>query len=135
MKLLFDEHVGNRVARALELTRYVEIDWVTRRFGTRGRAAQGVPDAVWLATVGADWLVLTEDDAILQRPEERNLLLQYQIGLICLDTSHATAGEVLHFVVCQSHRLRLLHETTPRPFAYLASLNGAFTQVPLQNPT
>lgn len=128
MKLFFDENIGYRVPKALRLVNVGDVDYLTEWFGIEGKPAQGVRDEDWIPAIGSSHLVITLDQRLLRRPNQRKLLADYGVGLICVTSAHAPSKEMLLFVLRRLDRLEQLDSDTPRPFAFRVSLKGPFVR-------
>ena len=82
------------------------------------KAAQRLPDEVWLRDAGQnDWVVLTKDDAIRRRPAERDALAEAKVRVFCLTTAQLRGSEqVERFLVNRNRILRQARK--PGPYIY-----------------
>ena len=129
MRLFFDENIGYRVPEALRLVDVDGVDYLTNWFAIEGRPAQGVKDEDWIPAIGSSHLVISLDMKLLRRPRQRRLLMEHEVGIVCLTSAHTTPREMLTFVLRRFPRLEQLDTDTSRPFAFRVSLKGPFVQV------
>lgn len=129
MKLFFDENIGYRVPEALRLVDVAGVDYLTDMFAIAGQPAQGVRDEDWIPAIGSSHLVISLDKRLLRRPSQRKLLMDHNVGIVCLTSAHAAPREMLAFVLRRFLRLEQLDANTRRPFAFRVSLQGPFVQV------
>lgn len=130
MQLFFDENIGRGVPEALRLVGFQDVNYAVNMFAGEG-AAQGVADEVWIPRIGADWLVVSKDQQLLKRPDQMRLLVQHQIGLICITSSTARSRDLLELLLRRMSRLEEIDRGVQRPFAYRVSLRGRFTPIDL----
>lgn len=82
------------------------------------KAAQRLPDEVWLRDAGRnDWIVLTKDDAIRRRPAERDALIEAKVRVLCLTTAQLRGAEQTERLLVNRNRI-LRQARKPGPYIY-----------------
>lgn len=82
------------------------------------KAAQLLPDEVWLRDAGEnDWVVLTKDDAIRRRPAERDALTEAEVRVFCLTNRNMRAADQTERFVANRHRI-VRQARKPGPYIY-----------------
>lgn len=90
-----------------------------------------IPDPVWIRDSGAHgWLALTQDQAILTRPQERAAVVEHAAGLVILEPGNAVNFDVLSFIIRRMNWLRMVNQEA-RPFIYRVHLRGRPRRVSL----
>ena len=131
MKLLFDEDVGKGIPQALRSVGIRDVEYI----GRDPRLPKGTPDEVWLPFAGQHGhLVFSFNTGILYAEAQRKLLVSERVGIVFLTTGRAKAVDVLRLILNTWGWLETIDVSTPRPFAYLLTLNGSKTLVDLNNP-
>lgn len=131
MNLFFDEDVGKGIPEALRSVGVRDVEYIGRDL----RLPKGTPDEVWLPFVGQrGWLVFSFNTGILYAEAQRQLLIEHRVGAVFLTTGRARAVDVLRLLLNEWDWLETIDIDTPRPFAYLLTLNGRKTLVDLDNP-
>ncbi len=118
--------MGVRVARALRVIKAPDLDCVTLTDFYRGTPSHGleIPDERWMRDAAAEGLLaLTQDRHILERPLERQAIVEHRVGLVLLTPGDAVNFDVLAFIVRKLDWLREI-DREPRPFVYRASVRG-----------
>lgn len=93
LKFIFDEGLGHRLAKGLRLTGK-NVEHVLDNF------PRGTPDVEWLNYVGENKLILvTKDKAIRRKPNEKALLLEYNIVAFYLGGSEKSGHDILKQLV------------------------------------
>lgn len=127
MKLYFDENMGRGVPEALRMVGFRDVNHSVNMFSV------GIADEEWIPIVGSEWLVISKDQNLLRRPEQRRLLARHRLGLVCITSSSARARDLLAFMLRRMERLEQLDDATTRPFAFRVSLHGPFQEVTLRD--
>jgi hypothetical protein len=82
------------------------------------KAAQLLPDEVWLRDAGEnDWVVLTKDDVIRRRPAERDALTEAEVRVFCLTNRNMRAAAQTERFVANRHRI-VRQARKPGPYIY-----------------
>ena len=118
MKLFFDENIGYRVPEALRLVDVAGVDYLTDMFAIAGQPAQGVRDEDWIPAIGSSHLVISLDKRLLRRPSQRKLLMDHNVGIVCLTSAHAAPREMLAFVLRRFLRLEQLDANTQQTLCF-----------------
>lgn len=80
--------------------------------------AQRLADETWLTDAGQnEWVVLTKDDAIRRRPNERDALIEAQARVFCLTNRNLRGAQQLERFL--ENRARILRQAEkPGPYIY-----------------
>lgn len=129
MRLLCDEDVGTGVPRAL---RNIGCDATSMRT----RQWQGRPDREWLSDVGAwGYLVFSLNKRMLLVSEERDAIVQNQVGIVYLTSGQVPIRDMLLLLLKRWDWLEEIDQQS-KPFAYfLSPSNRVSTQHRLPNGT
>jgi hypothetical protein len=121
VKIFIDEDTGVGVAQALYALKVATVDWV----GNGRTIRKGTPDEQWIPYVGrGQFLLLSCNVGILESEMQRNLLIQERVGAVFITSGEITRLQLMQFIMRRWDWLVTLHETHPRPFAYLTPING-----------
>ena len=135
MRIFFDENTGRGVPEALRLVGFEDINYVTNMFRNEFANGQGVADEEWIPRIGDQWLVISEDQGLLRKPGQLQLLAAHRVGLICITAPRAQSRDLLAFMLRRMKQLEAIDATTPRPFAFKVALRGPFRPVDLPDTT
>ena len=131
MKPFFDEDIGKGIPQALRLVGIRDVEYI----GRDPRLGKGTPDEVWLPFVGRHgYLAFSFNTGILYAEAQRSLLISERVGAVFLTMGRARSVDVLRLILNEWDWLETIDVSTPRPFAYLLTLNGRKTLVDLENP-
>ena len=118
--------MGVRVAQALELVKAPALACVTLTDHYRNTPSHGleIPDQQWIRdSAEAGWLALTQDQRIIERPQEPSSIIAHRAGIVLLRPRDVLNNDVLSFIVRRMEWLRRIDQE-PRPFVYQTSLRG-----------
>ena len=121
MILLCDEDVGTGVPRALTAIGYDARSIVGMSWGGR-------PDEFWLTRAGRqEWLVLSCNKRMLKVAAERDTIIRENVGIVFLTSGEEHPPTVLLRLLKKWADLKMLWDTTPRPFARFLFANNQFS--------
>lgn len=126
--------MGVRVARVLDLVNAPALSCIVLTDFYRDTPNHGleVPDVQWIEDASSEgWLVLTQDQKILQRAQERGAILRHNAGVVILRPGNAVNYDVLSFVIRRMSWLRRI-DSQPRPFVYRTPVLGRAKQIDLE---
>jgi hypothetical protein len=70
------------------------------------KKAQRLADETWLTDAGRNgWIVLTKDDAIRRRPNERDAMTEAHARVFCLTNRNLKGAEQAQLFVLNRHRI------------------------------
>lgn len=88
----------------------------------------GKPDLEWLPWVGkAQWLLFSCNKKQLIVPSECQAIIENKVGVIYLTNGEEYPAKVLRLLLTKWDTLKLLWDTTERPFARFIHPNGKIT--------
>lgn len=119
MILLCDENLGRYIPEELNWRGYD-----VRSAGSLGWLGQA--DVNWIPRAGRihDSLVLSRDREIIHNAEEKAVVINHNVGIVCLTDANDPAELVVQLVQDNWAVLEQLHLHTPRPFARFLTSNG-----------
>lgn len=118
MILYCDEDVGTRVPRALKLVDLKVVSAVSR-----GEVSE--PDIQWLERVGEKrWLGVSCNKNILSVPEERDAIINNDVGIIFFNSGNLHPKEKLLLILRKWLWMEKIDETEKRPFAFILYNTG-----------
>ncbi len=118
MILLCDEDIGTGVPTALTAVGYDARAMYHMGWG-------GQPDVQWLAWADqAGMLVLSCNKKMLNVPDERQAIVNNNVGIVFLTTGEERPARVLLTMLRRWDALMEIDSATPRPFAKFLSPNG-----------
>jgi hypothetical protein len=121
VKLFIDEDTGTGVAKALYVLKVATVDWI----GNDRTFKKGTADEIWIPYVGrGSFLLLSCNTGILESEMQRSLLIQEKVGAVFITSGEIGKLELMQSIMRRWEWLVTLHETQPRPFAYLTPING-----------
>jgi hypothetical protein len=127
LKLLCDEDIGTRVPKALTLVRY-------RTMSIAQKGWTSWKDPKWLALAGnKKWLVFSCNKRMLKVAEERNAIIQNNVGIVFLTNGEEHLPRVLKLLLMKWEWLNYIDENEPRPFAYFLYPTGQYKKQILQS--
>jgi hypothetical protein len=131
VKPFFDEDVGKGIPLDLRAVGVRNVEYI----GRDPRLGKGTPDEVRLPFVGQHgYLALSFNTGILYAEAQRSLLISERVGAVFLTTGRARPIDVLRLILNEWDWLETIDVSTPRPFAYLLTLEGRKTRVDPENP-
>jgi hypothetical protein len=110
---LFDENSPQRVARAL------------RELGEQAHhvlefLSPSTPDELVLRFVGdRGWCLITRDQNILRKPQERAVISEMGLGVFFLDSGIRQLWDIVKTVVRNWEEMKRIAESESKPFIYL----------------
>ena len=109
--LFCDEDVGKGVPTSLDAVNFEAKALVSLGWG-------GKPDTWWLEQVGTKgWLVFSCNKKMLEVPSEREAIIRHKVGIIFMTNGEEYPHVMLLALLRNWDTIRLLDETTVRPFA------------------
>jgi len=124
MKLFFDECVGTAVPQALRLVNVDHVLYLQRQYARIIKQQGRLDDVDWLRDAGRQkWLVVTEDLQMLEQPQERQAIIDANVGIVFVRAGNESRRDVLAFML---RRLRWFEQIDleERPFAYRTTLRS-----------
>lgn len=122
----FDRNFGKRFPQALfSLRAPVVIEWHNRQ-----RFKDSMPDDEWLAVVGAKgWIVFSHDRKFHTEATETAAVIQHGVGCFYLPAANGSPWRKASALFRSFERIKLLAETTPRPFIFDVRSTGRIITV------
>lgn len=118
MILWCDENIGTAVPRALASVGYK----AHALYDIRGASR---PDVDWLVQAGRERVVVFScDKKMLKVPNERQTIVDEQVGIVFLTSGQEKIALVLKMLLSRWSRLEELDNTTQRPYARFITPNG-----------
>lgn len=118
MTFLFDANLSIKIPRALQVLGEAA-EHVGEHLGP------GVPDPDWLRLAGEKgWFIVTQDNAILGRPEERAALTTYGVGAFFLDPALRGHCNIARHIIRHWPEMKRIAHRMPRPFVMEIRENG-----------
>jgi predicted nuclease of predicted toxin-antitoxin system len=118
MTFFFDRSVGRRIPEAFRL---LGIDAVAHD----DHFAQDTQDHIWLADVGRrGWIVITKDERIRFRTEERRALIDHAIGCFLVLRGNATRLQLAQMLLRSWDEIVHVSDAETRPFLYAILADG-----------
>lgn len=115
LEFLVDRSLGKSIAEGLRAYG-VTVHTLASVYGEQG--AQQLADETWLDDAGErGWAVLTKDDAIRRRPNERDALMEHGLRVFCITNAQLTGSEQLARLVANLDRI-VRQAETPGPYIY-----------------
>lgn len=126
MKFVIDANIGLGVAKGMRCFGE-DVTHLTEYF------REDMPDPEWLAEVGRrGWFVLTRDNRIRSRTNERTAVKRYSVGMFFLAGKNRTRCEIIQQLIRNWPRIKEHARRHRRPFAFSIPANGTkFRQLPL----
>ena len=123
MILLCDENISPKVPEALR-----QIGRDARSFHMLGWLSR--PDLQWLpgARQMEDLLILSRDRSMLDDADEKQALIDNNLGVVFLTSGQQPLEDLIQLVVDSWNELEQLHNSTPRPFARFLTTTGTLRQ-------
>lgn len=114
MRLFFDENMPQKVAAALQALGVCEAQHVLDELGT------GTPDEeVFRFLSEKDWLLITQDDRIRRRPQQRRALLDAGLGVfILIGRGNKSVAGMMLFLLAHLEEMEERARRTQRPFIF-----------------
>lgn len=123
MILYSDEDVGTRVPKALKLVGLKVVSAVSK-------GAVSEPDIQWLERVGKKgWLGLSCNKNILNVPEERDAIINNNVGIVFVTSGNLHPKDKLLLILRKWQWMETLNEIENRPFAYYLYATGRTRKV------
>ena len=122
--IFIDRSIPKGVANALKAVRE-DVRWLEDEF------PHNTKDEDWLAEVGArEWIVITRDKRIKNRPGLKEALIRNEVGAFCLSqVNNPTRWELLKLLTQTIDEMERLFEQTTRPFVYSVDRYGGFNRL------
>jgi PIN domain-containing protein len=121
VKIFIDEDTGTSVARALHALNIATVDWVSKDRTVK----KGTKDEDWIPYVGrGQYLLLSCNIGILDSDTQRQLFIREKVGAVFITSGEITKLQLMQFIMRRWDWLVALHETQPRPFAFLTPISG-----------
>lgn len=115
LEFFLDRSLGKSIAQGLRACG-LAVYTMASVYGEK--AAQRLPDDVWLRDAGQHgWVVLTKDDAIRRRPAEREAMIEAGVRVFCLTNAQLRGSEQTSRFVENRHRI-MRQACTPGPYIY-----------------
>ncbi len=115
LEFLLDRSLGKSIAEGL-LGYGLRVHTLASVYGEQ--RAQQLADETWLVDAGErGWAVLTKDDAIRRRPNEREPLMEHGLRVFCITNAQLTGSEQLARLVANRDRI-VRQAQTPGPYIY-----------------
>ncbi len=119
MILLFDENLGREIPE--------ELNW--RGFDARSSRSMGwlgKSDVDWLPEAGriANSLVVSCDRTMIRKRDERQAIVDNNIGIVFLTSGEETVDNVVKLLSSNWSLLEHIHLNAPRPFARFLTPDG-----------
>ena len=111
--------------KALRLVRYRTMSLVQKGW-------RSWEDTEWLKIAGEKgWLVFSANKKMLKVPEERETIINKNVGIVFLNNGEERIDQVLRMLLNKWSWFQEIYEDEPRPFAYFISLRGRVEKQPL----
>jgi hypothetical protein len=121
--LYSDEDVGTRVPKALKLVGLRAVSAVSKR-------GVSETDIQWLKRVGKKgWLGLSCNKDILNVPEERDAIVNNNVGIVFITLGNLHPKDKLLLILRKWQWMEAVNETENRPFAFYLYMNGQTRKV------
>jgi hypothetical protein len=112
-----DYSLGKHVAEVLREAG-LKVEFHTDHF------AEDAEDTVWIPEVGSrGWVVLTKDKAIRRHPEERDAVMEANVGMFILPSGNLTGQEMADMY--HDNRLDMARFLRHHPPPFLASVSSS----------
>ena len=120
MRFFFDEDTGRGVPEALRAVG-IGCEYVSKKFPV----VKGTPDELWIPYAGRKGLlVFSCNKAILTAEAQRQLWIDHKVGGVFLTSGQERKADVLLLILRRLQWLQEIDEKTPRPFAYMTTIQG-----------
>jgi hypothetical protein len=121
--LYCDEDVGTKVPRALKLVGLRAVSAVSK-------GAVSEPDIQWLERVGKKrWLGISCNKDILNVPEERDSIINNDVGIVFFTSGNLHPKEKLLLILRKWQWMEALDTMEERPFAFYLYTTGQTRKV------
>jgi len=125
MKFLFDENMGERLARGFQGFGE-EVEYITDHF------EMGTPDEEIIEFMGENgYCWVTKDKKARYKPQERRAIKDYGVGAFILVSGNLSSWEVVKQMVARWEEIKEIAKNENRPFIWKIRSRGKLIKMDL----